>query len=91
MARYMIITQTEVVSSLGEVSTVSGSKGYGLKLIESAQSFTRNCLISLRAVEFWTLNQLHLLAMQYVYIPRINASRPPNTLGNVVHWITHCS
>jgi len=52
-------------------------------------------------------NVLHLLALQYVYIPRINASlreftsqwnyhgirtvRPPNTLGNVVHWFTHSS
>jgi len=52
-------------------------------------------------------NVLHLLALQYVYIPRINASlreftskwnyhgirtvRPPNTLGNVVHWFTHYS
>ena len=54
-----------------------------------------------------SLDELHLLALQYVYIPRINASlreftsqwnyhgirtvRPPNSPGNVANWFTHYS
>jgi len=42
--------------------------------IESAPHFTRNCLISLRVVEFWTLWMSYTCWLFNVYLPRINVS-----------------
>ena len=49
VARYMIIYQES------DRGGFIGLKGYWLKLMELVQPFTRNCMISLGTVEFWTL------------------------------------